>query len=88
MKAIAGKYKGLLGGKSGSAIMGNQGPLGACGGGRGQGWRQGCWQGCFCICIIVSGNFSILLRRGVKSACEATLLFFVFDCFKTNTLDC
>lgn len=32
MKAIAGKYKGLLGGKSGSAIMGNQGPLGACGG--------------------------------------------------------
>lgn len=85
MKAIAGKYKGLLGGKSGSAIMGNQGPLGAC---WAEGCGQGCRQGCFCICIIVSGNFLVLLRRGVKSACEATLLFFGFDCFKTNTLDC
>lgn len=64
MKAIGGK-----GGKRGPGIVGKPAaePLG----------HQGMWacgQGCFVYFYkIFFGNFLLLLRRGFKSACEATL---------------
>lgn len=46
---------------------------------------QAVGRAAFVYCrIIVSGKFLILLRRGVKSACEATLLFFVFLLFQNK----
>lgn len=70
MKSIGRKYKEILGVSCGLGIVGEQTqphrPP------RSHGGMGACPQGPFCVV------FWLLLRRGFKSVCEATLFFVAF----------